>query len=228
MRFLLLILLFIATKSFAQCKTFKLSVNRDTLNCIDQKDKKQGKWVIKMPPLRGEPGYDEEGIFKDNLREGIWRRYSEMGDPIAIEQYRWGYKDGISQYYGIAGIVREESWKAVNPENPYDTIDVPDVYDQYKVERKIIKIEGTSVKHGTWKFYEPGSGVLAKSEQYFLDKFVDPTKQKNDVANGTKIADTTVVVKKPIVKPKPQAVADYEKKNSGKKSVKVRPGGTGL
>lgn len=231
MKFFLTFVIFCCcTELFAQCKTYKIGVNGDTLNCTDQQNKKQGKWVVKMPPLRGEPGYDEEGEYKDNLKEGIWRKYSEMGDLIAIEQYKWGFKNGISQYFGIAGIIREESWKSVNPDNPYDTIDVPDIYDPYKVERKVVKIEGSTVKHGKWKFYEHGSDKLIKTEEYFLGQLDDPLKKKT-LAGGA-VSDTTVVSnkqpEKPKEKPKPQAVLDFEKKNSGKKSVKVRPGGTGL
>ena len=119
-----------------------------------------------MPGLRGEPGYDEEGVYNDGKKEGVWRMYTLMGDLFAIEKYRWGHKDGVSQYFNIAGITREESWKAVNPANPYDTVDVPDVYDGGKVYRKVVKIEGSTVKHGSWKYYN--EGLFTKTEKYFL------------------------------------------------------------
>ncbi len=72
-----------------------------------------------------------------------------MGDLFAVERYRWGNKDGKNQYYSISGPIREESWKAVNPLNPYDTVDVIDPVDPSKVERRVVKIEGNAVKHGT-------------------------------------------------------------------------------
>jgi hypothetical protein len=225
MKFFALPLLLISFGSYAQCKTYKLTQNRDTVNCTDMKDLKQGKWVVKVEGLRGEPGYEEEGIFKDNKKEGMWRVYTTMGDLFGIERYRWGNKDGISQYFNIAGLVREESWKAVNPDNPYDTIEVPDPIDPYKVEMKVVKIEGSSVKHGNWKYYESGSGSLVKTDSYFLDKLEDPLK-KFAQANTSEASGDSSNVKKPVAKTKPAAVLEFEKKNSGKKKVKVIDGRT--
>ena len=50
----------------AQYKSYQLNAEGDTLNAIDKNDKKQGKWVIHVESIRGEPGYEEEGIFKNN------------------------------------------------------------------------------------------------------------------------------------------------------------------
>ena len=103
----------------AQYKTYKLNAERDTINAIDQHDWKQGKWVIHVEPLRGEPGYEEEGIFKNDKKEGIWRQYSLVGDIIAVEFYKLGGKHGIQQYYTYLGdLIREESWKGYDPEAP--------------------------------------------------------------------------------------------------------------
>ena len=130
MKWLLILFLFISTAVSAQkWKSYRLTSNNDTINCIDYNDLKQGKWSVKVDGLRGEPGYEEEGIYKDGKKEGVWRAYTQMGDLYAVERYRWGNKDGRSEYYTLAGLVREESWKAVNPENPYDTVDVYDPYD---------------------------------------------------------------------------------------------------
>ena len=227
MRFILLPLLLLSFSSYAQCKSYKIGRDGDTLNCIDMHDVKQGKWIVKVPGVRGEPGYDEEGVFVNGKKEGYWRVYTTMGDLYAVEKYRWGNKDGKSQYFNIAGLVREESWKAVNPENPYDTIEVPDPVDPYKVEMKIVKIEGSSVKHGPWKYYESTSGTIVKSENYFLDKLEDPYKAAMQASGNTAATDSIPGVKKPAgASSKPQAVLDFEKKNKGKKKVKVIDGRT--
>lgn len=226
MKFLLFSLLLIGFQSYSQCKTYKLNRNGDTINCTDTKDLRQGKWVVKVDGVRGEPGYEEEGIFKDNKKEGIWRVYTTMGDLFGVEKYHWGNKDGISQYFNISGLVREESWKAVNPDNPYDTIEVPDPIDPYKVEMKVVKIEGSAVKHGNWKYYESGTGALVKTETYFLDKLEDPYKKLMQGTADQASTDSSAIVKKPVVKAKPPAVLEFEKKNSGKKKVKVIDGRT--
>lgn len=220
MKWLCISFLLISFSANAQSKwkSYRLTPNGDTINCIDNNDLRQGKWSIKIPELRGEPGHDEEGTYKDGKKEGIWRSYTSMGDLFAVERYRWGNKDGKCQYYNMAGITREESWKAVNPENPYDTIDVYDPVDPTKMHRQVIKIEGGSVKHGPWNYYE--DGLITKTENYFLDKKQDPFKGASaEVANETPETKT----KKAPAQSKPKEVLDFEKK-VGKKKVKVIDG----
>lgn len=225
MRLLWCLLLLLSLQGYSQCKTYKIGAKGDTLNCVDQQDRKQGKWVIHVESLRGEPGYEQEGEFKDDKKEGVWRTYSLMGDLEAIENYRWGYKNGINRYFNLAGLLREESWKAVNPENPYDTIQVPDLNDPYKVEMKVIKIEGTTVRHGTWKYYQPGAGTLVKTEEYVFGKLEDPNKKLLQ-ATADNVSDSSTTAKDGK-KVKPKEVLQYEKKNSGKKKIEVRDGQTG-
>lgn len=224
MKWMLALLMLVGFAANGQWKTYRLVNNdRDTINCIDNEDRRQGRWVIKVEGLRGEAGYDEEGEYKDGKKEGMWRCYTSLGDLSAVERYRWGNKDGKSQYFNIAGLLREESWKAVNPENPYDTIDVYDPIDPTKVEQKRVKIEGTAVKHGQWKYFESGSGGLLKTENYILGKIEVPRPAVAVVA-----ADSTVA--QPLKVPdkvKPPAVLEFEKKNA-KKKIKVLDGSTGL
>lgn len=202
------------------------------MNRLDMKGKKQGPWVIHLDELRGERGYEEEGYFENDKREGTWRRYSLDGDLLAIENYRWGNKNGKCTYFTNMGdLVREESWKAVNPNDPYDTVAVYDVNDPTKiVGTQIIKLEGFTLKHGTWRYYDPNFGTLVKTEKWFLDKpATGDSKNDDDLKpidvsdNGTPKSDTAT--KKTAAKP--QAVLDYEKKNAGKKKIKVRDGRTG-
>ena len=199
-------------------ESYQLSVNGDTINCIDKKGQKQAKWVIRVEELRGEPGYEEEGLFKDDLKEGPWRRYNLQGDILAIEYYKWGYRDGKQQYFTMLGdLLREESWKAVNPENPYDTIDVPDLNNPMIMTSKIIKYETAEVKNGSWKFYDPVTGMILKTEFWLYGQ-----KEKT---GGTV---TQPVANEPTkTSAKPKAVEDWEKKNAGKKKITVRDGRTG-
>lgn len=225
MRLLLFIALLINLSSFAQCKTYKIGVKGDTLNCIDFNNLKQGKWVVHMESLRGEPGYDQEGIYKDNKKEGAWRTYTLMGDIMSIENFRWGYKNGNCSYYNIYGIERLESWRAIDPKSPYDTIDVPDLHSD-AVYKKIVKVDASCVKQGTWNYYNSETGAITKTEEYVLDQLVVPEKKTNTVKV---FEDSTYTVKADSVsKVKPKEVLLYEKKNSNKKKVKVRDGATGV
>ncbi|HLI93672.1 MAG TPA: hypothetical protein VKU83_08690, partial [Puia sp.] len=107
----------------AQWKSYIIGVKGDTLNCVDQQDRKQGRWSIHVDELRGEPGYDEEGVFKDNRKEGVWRIYDLDGDLTGLEYYKWGNKNGVCQYFATNGaLIREESWIALNPDKVYDTL----------------------------------------------------------------------------------------------------------
>ncbi|HSN10437.1 MAG TPA: hypothetical protein VLS85_15460, partial [Hanamia sp.] len=81
--FLLIAFQLIVLTANAQYKSYKISVRGDTINAIDLNGLKQGKWVVHVDPLRGEPGYEEEGIFKNDKREGSWRKYDLQGDFIA-------------------------------------------------------------------------------------------------------------------------------------------------
>jgi hypothetical protein len=232
MRFIILLALLISINGFGQYKDYMIGPRGDTLNRVDMQGKKQGPWVVIVPELRGEQGYEEEGYFENDKRIGTWKRYTPMGDKIAQENYRWGHKDGISQYFSLGGgLVREESWKAVDPENPWDTVPVTDPNDPGRVLKYVVvKLEGYSLKHGTWTYYDPQFGTITKHEKYFLDKIEGAKNSKGedltpiDVTKGYK-ASTDSLGNKSVKKT--ADMLEYEKKNSGKKSIKVRDGKTG-
>ena len=110
------LLLNVSVVSFSQCKTYTLSATGDTLNCTDKRNHKQGKWIERVNPLRGNPGYEEEGQYISDRREGLWRKYNLAGDVLNMQNYRWGLLDGKAQYFTIDGLEHEESWRAIDPE----------------------------------------------------------------------------------------------------------------
>jgi hypothetical protein len=167
MRFFLILLISISFGEVsAQCKTYTLARSGDTLNCIDANDKKRGKWKLHVNPLRGNPGYDEEGEFVDNRKEGVWRKYNTMGDLLALQNYKWGNPNGTSQYFTIAGLEHEESWLAMNPEKAFDTLQVEDINDENKYIQVIVPNDGKSLKHGKWSWYMPGNESSIRTEVY--------------------------------------------------------------
>jgi hypothetical protein len=215
----LLFFLFISLSSqaYSQAGSFIIGVKGDTLNKTDAKNQKQGKWVNRVEELRGEPGYEEEGVYKNNRKEGTWRLYSLEGDLTGLEFYRWGNKDGVCQYFNSSGsLVREESWRALNPDKLYDTLEIEDIDHLNEYKTVVVKNEGVAIRHGSWKFYNPSTGMIYKTQTYTMGKLEAP---KVDP-----IADSTKTVSKTLVKPK--EVQDFEKKNAGKKKVKYRDGQT--
>ncbi len=233
MRLILILFLFISINGFGQWKNFTISVKGDTLNRVDMSGKKQGPWVIHVDNLRGERGYEEEGYFENDQKEGTWKKYSLEGVKIAEENYRWGKLNGKSQFFTYnGGLLREESWRAMDPKIAYDTVPVYDIKDQSKVINwVVVKNEGVALKHGRWTYYDPREGTIEATEQYVMNKLQtddgdmigDDDIRPIDVSSSKAKSDTAG--KKTITKP--QAILDYEKKNSGKKKIKVRDGNTG-
>lgn len=196
---------------YSQWKSYMLSPNGDTLNCVDKHDHRQGRWVNHVDELRGEPGYEEQGVYVDGRKEGLWKVFSLQGDLIGVETYKWGLKDGVCQYFGMNGtLLREEGWKALNPDKLYDTIVVedPDHLDRYSTV--VIKNEGAAIKNGAWKFYNPMTGMVDRTENYTLGK----------LENG---GNTSAAAAQSKTVSKPKEVLEFEKK-AGKKKVKVQDG----
>ncbi len=209
-------LLFLAN-GLAQYKSYKLNTSHDTINIVDKNGQKQGKWVIHVDELRGEQGYEEEGIFKNDKREGIWRQYNLTSDIIGVENYLNGGKDGVQQYFTYIGaLYRQESWRGYNPDAPYDTIPIYGTGSNEIVNYKIVKAEQYSVKHGEWKFYDPATGQLTKTEKYDRGLLEKP---------NAPVAIAPVADKPKKVEKTPEML-QWEKKNKGKKKA-LRDGKTG-
>ncbi|UAY51474.1 toxin-antitoxin system YwqK family antitoxin [Ferruginibacter albus] len=250
--FLSILLFSFLIKGFSQYKSFKINADGDTFNIVDSKGLKQGKWVNTVGEIRGEPGYDEEGIYKDDKREGVWKRFTAEGDIVGIENYRFGGKDGVQKYFTFLGqLEREEQWHSYNPASPYDTIPVYGTGSDEILRYDIKKATQYSVPDGDWKYYDATSGALTKTIHY--DRGLLTTKQPKPAANkstgsyndykqqmqqtmskanatDSTANDSTVVQPiKPKDKQKPQEILDYEKKYSKKKRKQLeRTGETGL
>jgi len=233
MRLIVALFLLISINGFGQWKSFILNSNRDTLNRVDMKGKKQGPWSVHVDDLRGERGYEEEGYYDNDLKEGTWKKYSLEGVKIAEENYRWGKLNGKQQYFTYnGGLMRVESWRAIDPANAYDTVVIYDLKDPNKVTGKVVvKNDGVALKHGKWIYYDPREGSVEATENYVMNKLQtdggdmigDDDIRPIDVSTSRAKSDTAA---KKITKP--QVVLDYEKKNAGKKKVKTRDGATGL
>lgn len=216
MKYSLILLLLISFAASAQWKDYRLiNDNKDTVNRVDQQGKKQGEWIVHVESLRGEPGYEEEGVFENDRKEGEWRVYNLMGDLIGIEHYRWGNKDGIAQYFDINGNLRaQQSWKALNPDKVYDTLVIEDVDKLNSYHEVVVKNEGASLKHGTWKYYDAATGSVIRTETYTLGKL-----EGDDSSAATEPQEKKAV-------PKPKEVVDFEKKAKGKKKIRYQDGST--
>lgn len=197
---------------YSQLKGFTIGPRGDTLDAVDGQGHKQGKWVNHVEELRGEPGFEEQGVYKDNRKEGAWKVFSLQGDLIGLEFYKWGNKNGVCQYFGINGtLLREESWVALNPDKQYDTLVIEDIDHLDKYKTIIVKNEGAALKDGVWKYYDAFTGAVTKTETYEVGKL------EKSSAGQRALPDSTQAVAKP------KEVLEFEKK-AGKKKVKVQDG----
>lgn len=207
----------------AQYKDFKLSPTGDTLNVVDKNNLKQGKWVNAIGEIRGEPGFDEEGFYKNDKKTGPWRKYNTTGDLIAVENYLFGGKDGLQEYFSFLGsLEKQEEWRGFNPDAPYDTIAVYGSGNNEIIDYKIVKAEQYSVPNGDWKYFDQ-NGRMLKMERYDRGKLLQneaPVKKESVVKTETD---------KPQEKVKTKEILEYEKKYSKKKRAKLeRDGKTAL
>lgn len=207
----------------AQYKDFKLSPTGDTLNAVDKNGLKQGKWVNTIGEIRGEPGFDEEGFYKNDKKTGPWRKYNTTGDLIAIENYLFGGKDGLQEYFSFLGsLEKQEEWRGFNPDAPYDTIAVYGPGNNEIIDYKIVKAEQYSVPNGDWKYFDQNGRIL-KMERYDRGRLLlnnEPAKKETVVKTETD---------KPQEKVKTKEILEYEKKYSKKKRAKLeRDGKTAL
>ena len=234
MRFLFILSIFISINSSAQWKSYIIGARGDTLNRVDLKGKKQGPWSLHVDELRGERGYEEEGYYDNDQKTGTWKKYSLEGVKIAEENYSWGKLNGKQQYFTYnGGLLREESWRAMDPKIAFDTVAIYDIKDASKVlDWIVVKNEGIALKHGRWTYYDPREGTVEATEYYVMnklrteeDEFINDDDIKPISVSEKKAKSDTTTAKKPLSKP--QAILDYEKKNSGKKKIKARDGATG-
>ena len=215
----LILLLFLSSNTSGQAlKSYQLTSKGDTINRVDNGQKKQGPWVSRYEELRGEPGFEEEGYYLNDKKEGAWRKFNLDGDLIGVEFYRWGNRDGKQQYFTRnGGLYREESWKAINPLNPYDTIVVPDLDNPNVMVEKVIKQESAEVRHGTWRYFDPSSGQVMKTEKFFYGKLEGPKTDAPSLISG----DTIKVKATQIPKTKPKEVEAFEKSKKQKMKTKT-------
>jgi hypothetical protein len=89
----------------------------------------------------------------------------------------------------MGDLIREESWKAVDPAHPFDTIMVPDIDHPERMIKKIIKHEAAEIKHGVWKYYDPVMGTVTRTETFVYGQppqVVSPTKNNTPIKTDVK------------------------------------------
>jgi hypothetical protein len=192
---------------------YKLTPRGDTINRIDRENKKQGPWWFRYEEVRGEPGFEEEGYFYNDKKQGLWKKFSLMGDLIAQEYFIAGYRDGKQLYYNqMGGLIRQESWKAIDPANPYDTIMVPDIDHPERMVKKIIKHESAEIRHGVWNYYDPVMGTITKTESFVFGQSANMISQNKN----TTPLKSDIKTSSPVTKPQTETKKNNQVQKKGK------------
>lgn len=162
---------------------FALFAQAQKTNQLDAKKRKQGPWVEQVAPLRGEPGYSWEGVYKTDRKEGVWRKYNVTGDLIAEETFHNGVLDGPCKYFYDNGKLNAAgNMLAMDIEGEIDTVLVIDPVTQEESRVEVVR-KGNSVRHGEWRIYDE-DGVMIK-ETYSRGEIVTGAADNQRKANAT-------------------------------------------
>lgn len=154
----------------AFCKAQMATAQKKT-NQLDGAGKQHGTWVYHEPERMGEPGTMETGNYDHGNRTGIWYTVDDGGDLISIESFAFDELDGEVKYYERGQLYCVGHYRALNPKHSVDTIIVVDPITHDESYKTITTDKGT-MRHGTWRYYDPENGSLLKEEEYQVDELI--------------------------------------------------------
>ncbi|RYD59004.1 MAG: hypothetical protein EOP56_01885 [Sphingobacteriales bacterium] len=163
-----LLALYVAMEATAQAKTDGQQPN---INNLDAQGKKHGMWIVKEGARMGEAGYSELGSYNHGRKFGQWYKMNSDGEVVAIEHFRNNTLHGEVKYFEGGKLTSIGHYWGLNQDRTIDTIMVehPITGDQSLVA---VSSDRGSVRHGSWRFYDPESGRLVKEEQYQVDDLI--------------------------------------------------------
>jgi antitoxin component YwqK of YwqJK toxin-antitoxin module len=151
--------------------SFEILENGDTINRLDHKNRKLGKWLIINKGGYGEEDFMELGFFQENLRTGVWKTYTMEGVIISQEFYKQGNKSGEARYYDEGQLYCVGNYLALRSKYDYDTIMVEDpLTSQFRPV--VIKTDVGSVRHGFWTYYDPQTNEVRRVVEYQADEMI--------------------------------------------------------
>lgn len=184
---LLFLMLFLGTQySFSQSKklvklipkteeikiiSYEILNSGDTVNRIDSKKQKTGKWLITKEAKYGEDGWMEFGVYDKNNKIGIWKTYTLEGQILSVENFKSGNKDGEAKYFDNGKLFCIGNYLALKSKYEYDTIMVEDPITNISKPIRI-KTDVGFVRHGLWTYYKTGSNKIEKVIEFQADEIV--------------------------------------------------------
>ena len=145
--------------------------DKSLMNQTNKKGQRTGLWLVQQPERMGEEAYGEFGTYLNGRKTGVWYRMTNMGEVQAIEHYKDNLLDGEVKYFEAGRLVCIGHYRGLNPDQKYDTIFVMDPITQAEKLVRLPTDRGT-LKHGTWRFYDPETGRLTKEEEWSVDELI--------------------------------------------------------
>lgn len=140
-------------------------------NQTDARGKRQGLWVLSHGERMGEPGYTEVGTYDNGIKTGAWYKLAGEDGLQAMETFKNDVRDGEAKYFENGRMVAVGQYRGLNPKRERDTFLVEDPITGAQSLRSVATERG-SVRHGTWKFYDPATGRLVREEEWQVDELV--------------------------------------------------------
>lgn len=141
------------------------------INRLDAQGKKHGMWMVRQDARMGEPAYSEFGNYNHGRKSGLWYKMDVDGMVTAIENFRNNTLHGEVKYFEEGRLTSVGHYRGLNQDQTTDTIMVehPITGDQSLVA---VSTERGSLRHGSWRFYDPESGRLIREEEYQVDNLI--------------------------------------------------------
>ncbi len=196
---------------------FKVSVfhaqQKDSLNFTDANDKKQGKWII-YGKTNHKPGFtddqkEEEGIYVDGKKTGIWKEYYPNNALKSKITYENGRPNGYAIMYHDNGKIKEEGlWQMARWVGDYKLY-----YDNGQVQQEF-KFTAGGKREGEQKYYYENGQVMIEGnwaggkesgiiKEYYENGDIREEKNFND-GNFDAATSKSYEPKKPVVVKTPE------------------------
>lgn len=170
----------------------QIVIPTDSINQVDKNNKKQGFWHFKdKQTLDDLFPYTEYGYYSDDRKTGPWVRIDSYGRLKSIETYFKGALSGKVQYFDKGQLHIEGHFLNFDPDKKIDTVTVVDPITEL-IERVPIETSRGSMRHGVWKYYDPVTGQLLRTEIYQVDDLI---KTIQHYSGGLKSTDSAFKAK---------------------------------
>lgn len=154
--------------------SYEILDNGDTINRLDAKGIRQGRWLLEHPAHYEEPAFMEVGSYEQGLKTGLWRTHQNNGVLVSEENFKKGLKDGEARYFEEGQLLCVGHYLALNAQQLYDTVLVEQANTEV-LKPVVVKTDVGSVRHGIWTYYEPPSKEIKRLVEYQADDIVFDT-----------------------------------------------------